>query len=95
MDLALAQELTERGYAAGYMELTTSGAAVGQINALTVLDTGTIEFGRPCRITCNSGVAIAERSGLVNIEGLGLEDLPPLPMGGQFLQVEVDSVVRL
>jgi len=66
----LAQELTERGYAAGYMELTTSGTAVGQINALTVLDTGTIEFGRPCRITCNSGVATAQRSGLVNIEGL-------------------------
>ncbi|MEC8253699.1 MAG: AAA family ATPase [Planctomycetota bacterium] len=66
----LAQELTERGYAAGYMELTTTGSAVGQINALTVLDTGTIEFGRPCRITCNSGVATAQRSGLVNIEGL-------------------------
>jgi len=66
----LAQELTERGYAAGYMELTTTGAAVGQINALTLLDTGTIEFGRPCRITCNSGVATAQRSGLVNIEGL-------------------------
>ncbi|MEC7724707.1 MAG: S16 family serine protease, partial [Planctomycetota bacterium] len=59
-----------RGYAAGYMELTTTGSAVGQINALTVLDTGTIEFGRPCRITCNSGVATAQRSGLVNIEGL-------------------------
>lgn len=66
----LAQELTERGYAAGYMELTTTGVVVGQINALTVLDTGTIEFGRPCRITCNSGVATAQRSGLVNIEGL-------------------------
>ena len=66
----LAQELTERGYAAGYMRLSTSGSAVGQINALTVLDTGSIEFGRPCRITCNSGVATAQRSGLVNIEGL-------------------------
>ncbi|HIE70152.1 MAG TPA: hypothetical protein EYP98_08205, partial [Planctomycetes bacterium] len=66
----LAQELIERGYAAGYMRLSTEGSAVGQINALTVLDTGTIEFGRPCRITCNSGVATAARSGLVNIEGL-------------------------
>lgn len=66
----LAQELTERGYAAGYMRLSTKGSVVGQINALTVLDTGTIEFGRPCRITCNSGVATAARSGLVNIEGL-------------------------
>lgn len=66
----LPQELTERDYAAGYMRLSTAGAVVGQINALTVLDTGTIEFGRPCRITCNSGVAVAQRSGLVNIEGL-------------------------
>ncbi|MBL8753448.1 MAG: AAA family ATPase [Planctomycetes bacterium] len=66
----LAQELTERDYAAGYMRLSTAGGAVGQINALTVLDTGSIEFGRPCRITCNSGVATAQRSGLVNIEGL-------------------------
>jgi predicted ATP-dependent protease len=66
----LAQELTERDYASGYMRLSTAGAAVGQINALTVLDTGSIEFGRPCRITCNSGVATAQRSGLVNIEGL-------------------------
>lgn len=66
----LAQELTERDYAAGYMRLSTAGAVTGQINALTVLDTGSIEFGRPCRITCNSGVATAQRSGLVNIEGL-------------------------
>jgi predicted ATP-dependent protease len=66
----LAQELTERDYTAGYMRLSTSGEVIGQINALTVLDTGSIEFGRPCRITCNSGVATAQRSGLVNIEGL-------------------------
>lgn len=66
----LAQELTERDYAAGYMRMSTSGDAVGQINALTVLDTGTLEFGRPCRITCNSGVAVPQRSGLINIEGL-------------------------
>lgn len=66
----LAQEQTEREYAAGYTRLSTQGAVVGQVNALTVLDTGSIEFGRPCRITCNSGVATAQRSGLVNIEGL-------------------------
>ncbi len=66
----LAQEQVEREYAAGYMHLSTEGAAVGQINALTVLDTGTLEFGRPCRITCNSGVAVPQRSGLVNIESL-------------------------
>ncbi len=66
----LPQELTERDYEAGYMRLSTSGTQLGQINALTVLDTGTIEFGRPCRITCNSGVATAQQSGLVNIEGL-------------------------
>lgn len=66
----LPQELTDRDYTAGYMRLSTTGDVVGQINALTVLDTGSIEFGRPCRITCNSGVATAQRSGLVNIEGL-------------------------
>jgi lon-related putative ATP-dependent protease len=66
----LPQELTERDYASGYMRLSTTGTQIGQVNALTVLDTGTIEFGRPCRITCNSGVATAQQSGLVNIEGL-------------------------
>lgn len=66
----LPQELVERDYAAGYMRLSTSGAAVGQVNALTVLDTGTLAFGRPCRITCNAGVAVATRSGLLNIEGI-------------------------
>jgi len=65
----LPQELVERDYAAGYMRLSTSGEASGQVNALTVLDTGTLEFGRPCRITCSSGMAIASRSGLLNIEG--------------------------
>jgi predicted ATP-dependent protease len=65
----LPQELVERDYATGYMQLSTSGVAVGQANALTVLSTGTIDFGRPCRITCNSGVAAPMRSGLVNIEG--------------------------
>jgi predicted ATP-dependent protease len=66
----LPQELVERDYASGYMQLSTSGVAVGQVNAMTVLDTGTLEFGRPCRITCNSGVAVPTRSGLINIEGI-------------------------
>ncbi|MBK8098463.1 MAG: AAA family ATPase [Planctomycetes bacterium] len=66
----LSQELVERDYASGYMRLSTSGLARGQINALTVLDTGALEFGRPCRITCNSGAADTARSGLINIEGL-------------------------
>lgn len=65
----LQQELVERDYAAGYMQLSTSGVSTGQVNALTMLDTGTLEFGRPCRITCNSGVAVPTRSGLINIEG--------------------------
>ncbi len=65
----LSQEQIERDYAAGYMQLATSGQVVGQINALTALDTGTLEFGRPCRLTCNTGIAVASRSGLINIEG--------------------------
>jgi predicted ATP-dependent protease len=65
----LQQELVERDYATGYMRMSTSGDHEGQINALTVLDTGTLEFGRPCRITCNSGVTVPNRAGLINIEG--------------------------
>jgi lon-related putative ATP-dependent protease len=65
----LQQELVERDYASGYMRLSTSGMVVGQVNSLTVLSTGTLEFGRPCRITANAGAAAPSRSGLINIEG--------------------------
>lgn len=65
----LQQELVERDYASGYMRLSTSGTAVGQVNSLTVLSTGTLEFGRPCRITANAGASAPSRSGLINIEG--------------------------
>ncbi len=65
----LQQELVEREYASGYMRLTTSGLVVGQVNSLTVLSTGTLEFGRPCRITANTGASVPSRSGLINIEG--------------------------
>jgi len=65
----LQQELVERDYASGYMRLSTSGMVAGQVNSLTVLSTGTLEFGRPCRITANAGAAAPSRSGLINIEG--------------------------
>ena len=65
----LPRELAERDYAAGYTRIETTGQVVGQINALTVLDSGVFQFGRPCRITASVGMAAPDRSGLVNIEG--------------------------
>ncbi|UCD94860.1 MAG: AAA family ATPase [Candidatus Zixiibacteriota bacterium] len=43
----------------------TSGKAVGQINGLSVYDTGEHSFGRPAKITVRTSVG---RAGLINIE---------------------------
>lgn len=45
--------------------IETSGAKVGQINALTVLGTGDYMFGRPSRLTSR---VFAGKAGVVNIE---------------------------
>ncbi len=45
--------------------IDTDGERVGQINGLTVLDTGTYDFGQPSRITA---VISAGNSGIINIE---------------------------
>lgn len=50
---------------AGTMLLSTSGARAGQVNGLTVVSSGTLEFGRPVRITAT--VAAGDH-GLLNIE---------------------------
>lgn len=39
-------------YSEGKMLINLSGEAVGQINALSVIDIGYISFGKPMRITC-------------------------------------------
>jgi predicted ATP-dependent protease len=49
----------------GTIFIDTSGAEVGQVNALSVFDLGDIVFGRPSRITC---VVSAGRGTLVNVE---------------------------
>ena len=45
--------------------MEVSGAAVGQVNGLAVLELGDYAFGRPSRITCSS---YQGRAGVINIE---------------------------
>ncbi|HUZ75053.1 MAG TPA: AAA family ATPase [Stellaceae bacterium] len=45
--------------------IATTGAAIGQINALTVLDVGDWRFGMPARVSARASVG---RAGVVNIE---------------------------
>ena len=66
--LDLAREHVERDLRDGYLLIDTQGKAVGQVNSLTVVDTGTFAFGKPCRITASTGTGTRGRSGLVNIE---------------------------
>jgi ATP-dependent Lon protease len=49
----------------GTILLDIEGAKVGQVNGLTVFDIGDYTFGRPARITVETGVG---RSGLINVE---------------------------
>ena len=53
--------LTEKGV----LLINIEGKKVGQINALSVLNAGGYEFGRPTRITASVGMG---QSGIVNIE---------------------------
>ncbi|MHC4513224.1 MAG: AAA family ATPase [Planctomycetota bacterium] len=64
----LFQEHTERDFEEGYLLLQTSGSEVGQINALTVLESGTVTFGKPSRITAATGAGSKDRTRLLNIE---------------------------
>ena len=45
--------------------IDTSGERIGQINGLTILDTGILSFGKPARITASISVGSA---GIINIE---------------------------
>src|SRR5579885_1915145 len=47
------------------MMIETRGAAIGQINALTVIDTGDWRFGTPMRVSARASVG---RAGVINIE---------------------------
>ncbi|MEO0074962.1 MAG: ATP-binding protein [candidate division WOR-3 bacterium] len=55
------QEMIEQGT----IFIDTEGAVVGQVNGLSVYDTGEYSFGKPSRITAKIGVGA---SGLINIE---------------------------
>jgi ATP-dependent Lon protease len=55
------QELIEDGT----IMIDTDGTAVGQVNGLSVYDTGDYAFGKPSRITVQTSVG---RSGVINIE---------------------------
>jgi len=49
----------------GSVIISTDGAKIGQINGLTIINTGDFMFGKPVRITANTFVGT---SGIVNIE---------------------------
>lgn len=49
----------------GTIMLDTKGEVIGQINALTIVDTGDYSFGKPSRITANTFMG---EKGIVNIE---------------------------
>ena len=49
----------------GTIMVDTSGAAIGQVNGLAVLELGDYAFGRPSRITCRT---YQGRAGVINIE---------------------------
>jgi predicted ATP-dependent protease len=62
---AAAEEHAVRDIAEGMVMIDTEGAAVGQVNGLTVLEAGDWRFGAPVRITARASVG---RRGIVNIE---------------------------
>jgi len=49
----------------GIILIDTDGKRIGQINGLTVMDTGLISFGKPSRITANLSLG---NKGIINIE---------------------------
>lgn len=64
----LPREQLENDFRQGYLLLRTDGTAIGQVNALTVVESGNFAFGKPCKITASTGAGSASRSGLLNIE---------------------------
>jgi predicted ATP-dependent protease len=54
-----------RSIVEGAVMIDTAGRAVGQVNALTVLDTGDWRLGAPVRVTARASVG---RAGIINIE---------------------------
>ena len=59
------RELSHEQIERGTMLISTEGAAVGQINGLSVLQVGSFAFGKPTRITARAGLG---RGDVVDIE---------------------------
>lgn len=59
------EEQIVRNIVEGALIIDTSGKAVGQVNALTVLDAGDWRLGAPVRVTARASIG---RAGVVNIE---------------------------
>ena len=64
----LPRECMERDFRDGYLLMATKGRAVGQVNALTVIESDSILFGKPSRVTVATGVGPTQRAGVINIE---------------------------
>lgn len=62
---SLIQDRMRERMADGTIKIEVSGEKVGQVNGLSVLQTGDLAFGQPSRITASVGLG---RQGVVNIE---------------------------
>jgi len=61
----LSEDKVQELYEDGTILMDVAGAKVGQVNGLAVYDIGDYTFGRPSRITAETGVG---RAGVINIE---------------------------
>lgn len=63
--VSLPEDRLQELYEDGSILIDTTGSKIGQVNALAVYDVGDHTFGRPSRITAETGVG---RTGVINIE---------------------------
>jgi ATP-dependent Lon protease len=63
--VSLAEDKVQELFEDGTILIDLSGSKVGQVNGLAVYDLGDYAFGRPSRITAETGVG---RAGVINIE---------------------------
>jgi len=61
----LIQEKLQESMEREFLLIDTEGEKVGQVNGLSVLQTGDYAFGKPTRITCSLGLG---RGGIIDIE---------------------------
>lgn len=61
----LVEDKLQELIAEGVIMIDTAGAVVGQVNGLSIYDTGEHAFGKPSRITAKTSIG---RAGIINIE---------------------------